>query len=149
MTEMSFILLGTHALVFLVIKNIVGCFNKLPGPEQIHIVQCHLYHMTEMSFIPLWTLVFLGCVTNLVWGVIYRLHLWFFSCTASLKDSAQFGQGYDQNPVWILKCVFRLYDCLNDLVHCEHLNGFSSVWILICLFKVLSWLNDLVHSEQL
>ena len=122
------------------------CFLK---KLHTNIVQCHFCHMTKMSLIALETLVFLGCVTNLVWGVIYRLHLWFFSCTERINDSAQFLQGYDHNPVWILKCVFRWYDCLNDLLHSEHLNGLSSVWITICLFKVLGWLNDLVHSEQL
>ena len=48
-----------------------------------------------------------------------------------------------------LTCFFILLDWVNDLLHSEHLKGFSSVWIIIWYFRLCACANDLEHSKHL
>ena len=108
------------------------------------------------------TLVYLGCVTDLVWGgggglptvCIFSLFhmcilICFFKRFECVNDSVHSEHLKDFSSVWILMCLMSFHDIMKDFSHFVQLKGFSPVWIFEWVFRLPSWLNDLVHSEHL
>ena len=52
------------------------------------------------------------------------------------------------SPEWVLMCVLRLPDWLNDLEHSLQINGCSPEWVLMCVLRWPDAEKDLGHCIQ-